>query len=397
MKHWQVRTAKADGSIEELHITANDEIAAAKQIRAKGLTPLSIRMVNRPRSKKVRGADVASTRLIREVSSLVAAGLPVEKALASLAKFSDKSLTGSIAADLLKEIRAGNSLSQAFAKLPDFFPPPFAQIAEAGEASGSLAEALSDLADWREKQQKFEAEMRGSLLYPVILLVFSTLAVIGILVFIVPIFEQIFVDMQAAPPAFTSFVFSASNSLVIWGPAIIAIIAVFSFAVGWWLRRPNSGLVLYRTLHNTAVSGKIVRALLAAKFCRVLAVLLQNGLSAAPAFRLASASLTDLFARQQLQQALEEVRRGSSLPEQINKSGVLPPLASEVLRIGDESGDLAPAAKRLAQMYEDQLERGTKQIMKIAEPVLIGFVGLIIGAIILSIMLAMISINQIEY
>ncbi|PCJ83252.1 MAG: hypothetical protein COA57_11750, partial [Flavobacteriales bacterium] len=164
---------------EELSITADDEISAAKQIRARGFTPLSIRAGSKPRQKKIRGASTAATRLIREISTLIAAGLPVEKALASLAKFSDKSLTGTIAADLLKDIRAGNSLSQAFAKLPDFFPPPFAQIAEAGEASGSLAHSLADLADWREQRQKFESEMRGSLLYPVILLIFSALAVIG--------------------------------------------------------------------------------------------------------------------------------------------------------------------------------------------------------------------------
>ncbi|MCF6291805.1 MAG: type II secretion system F family protein [Robiginitomaculum sp.] len=388
MKHWQVRGAKTDGSIEELSITADDEISAAKQIRAKGFTPVSIRKVSKRKPKKNRGADVASSRLIREISALIGAGLPVEKALASLAKFSDKSLTGTI---------AGNSLSQAFAKLPDFFPPPFAQIAEAGEASGSLAEALADLANWREKQQKFEAEIRGSLLYPVILLVFSALAVIGILVFIVPVFEEIFIDMQAAPPAFTEFVFATSRNLIFWGPGIITIIIVSSIAISWWFRRQSSRLALYRALHNTPISGQIVKSLLAAKFCRILAVLLQNGLSAAPAFRLASASLTDLFARQQLQKALEEVRRGSSLPEQINKAGVLPPLASEILRIGEETADLGSAAKRLAQMYEDQLERGAKQMVKIAEPLLIGFVGLVIGAIILSIMMAMVSINQIEY
>ncbi|MBL1430373.1 MAG: type II secretion system F family protein [Robiginitomaculum sp.] len=397
MKHWQVRAAKNDGSIEELSITANNEIAAAKQIRAKGFTPLSIRAGNKPRQKKIRGASIAATRLIREISALIGAGLPVEKALSSLAKFSDKSLTGTIAKGLLKDIRAGNSLSQAFEKMPDFFPPPFAQIAEAGEASSSLAEALGDLANWREQQQKFEAEIRGSLLYPIILLVFSALAVIGILVFIVPIFEKIFVDMQAVPPAFTGFVFATSRNLVLWGPGLLASIVIFSFIVGWWLRRPNSGLTVYRILHNSPISGKIIKPLLAAKFCRVLAVLLQNGLSAAPAFRLASASLTDLFARQQLQKALEEVRRGSSLPEQISKAAVLPPLASEILRVGEETADLAPAAKRLAQMYEEQLQRATKQIMNVAEPLLIGFVGLVIGAIILSIMMAMVSITQIEY
>ncbi len=397
MSGWKVRGARKDGAIEEIFITADTQTNAASEARARGLTPLSIQKGVQKPKKKIRGADKAATRLARELSALLGAGLTVEKALQSLSRFGGKSLTGRIAQDLLLEVRSGKPFSQALTEFPETFTPPFPQIAEAGEASGSLPEALADLANWREQKQKFESEMQGSLLYPVILLVFSTLAVIGILLFVVPRFEQIFDNMNAAPPAFAGFVFAVSAALSTWLPilGIGIFLCVFAFII--WYRRPRSKFMLYRISHQVPGLGKMLQAILAARFCRVLAVLLQNGLSAAPAFRLASAGLSDTYAREQLQGALEQVRRGSSLPDQIEQSGVLPPLAVEILRVGEETGDLAPAAKRLADLYEGRLERGIKMVIRLAEPLLIGFVGLVIGAIVLSILLALVSINEIEF
>ncbi|VAV90531.1 hypothetical protein MNBD_ALPHA06-2215 [hydrothermal vent metagenome] len=397
MKQWLIRVARPDGTLEEVSITAATELAAASQVRKRGLTPLSLREGSKNPRKKIKGAVQAATRLARELSALIGAGLTVERALQSLAKFADNSLAGKVANDLLGSVRAGNSLSQAFTQMPDIFPPPFPQIAEAGEASGSLAEALADLADWREKQQKFEAEMRGNLIYPVILLVFSAVAVIGLLLFVVPRFEQVFSDMSAQPPAMAAFVFSLSNGLGVWLPGIAAFVAVVMLAVGYWLRKPQSKIYLYRNAHQLPFLGKVARTFLAARFCRVLAVLLQNGLSAAPAFRLAGEGLSDVYAKEKLQNALEEVRRGKSLPDQIAATEIFPPLATEILRVGEETGDLAAAAKRLADLYEDRLERGTKLAVKLAEPLLIGFVGLVIGAIVISIILAMVSINEIGF
>jgi len=397
MKHWLVHATNTDGIVEELLVAAETELAAAGQARARGLTPIGIRVSTKQTAKKVRGAAAAATRLARELSALIGAGLTVERALQSLEKFAENSLSGRVARDLLVEIRAGNSLSQSFAQMPDIFPPPFAQIAEAGEASGSLAHSLADLADWREQRQKFESEMRGSLLYPVILLIFSALAVIGLLLFVVPRFEQIFIDMGSDPPAFAGMVFASSRGLTLWLPIIGGIIAAVVLALSIWLRRPGARLSMYRRAHHLPVFGPIMRAFLAARFNRVLAVLLQNGLSTAPAFRLAAAGLADLYAKQQLQAALVEVRRGGSLPEQIINANILPPLATEILRIGEETGDIAPAAKRLADLYEGRLERGTKLVVRLAEPLLIGFVGLVVGAIVLSILLALVSINEIGF
>jgi general secretion pathway protein F len=394
MSQYLVKTARSDGSLEEVHISADSEIAAARAARQRGLTPLSVHKSTGKSTQKVRGAAEAATRLARELSALVGAGLTVERALQSLQKFGDSTLTGKVARDLLAEVRAGKPLSQAFESMPEIFPPPFPQVAEAGEASSSLPEAMAGLADWREQRQRFESEMKGSLIYPVILLVFSFLMVTLLMVFVVPKFQQVFSDMGATPPAFAGFVFGLSQSMGTYLPYIAGILLVGFLALSAWLRRPRSRYLLYRWSHQLPVIGEMSRAMLAARFCRVLAVLLQNGLSAAPAFRLAAAGLTDDYAKEKLMLALEQVRRGSSLPDQIEQAGILPPLATEILRVGEETGDLAPVAKRLADLYEGRLERGTKMAVRLIEPIMILLVGLVVGAIVLSVMLAMISINE---
>ncbi|PHR59688.1 MAG: hypothetical protein COA47_09320 [Robiginitomaculum sp.] len=397
MNRWLVKATRDDGEVEELIVMATNELAAAGQARSRGLNPIKVSLDRAKTAKRIRGSGPAATRIARELSALIGAGLTVEKALASIQKFADGSLTAKVATELLIQVRAGQSLSQAIAAQPVIFPPPFAQIAEAGEASGSLADTLADLADWREKREKFESEMRGALLYPILLLIFSTLAVTGLMLFVVPQFEQIFTDMNVAPPPFAGMVFASSHALVLGAPLIGFGLAGFGLLFATWLRQPQSGRTLYRIAHGLPAIGPMVRAMLAARFCRVLAVLLHNGLSTAPAFRLASAGLQDQYAKERLQSALIEVRRGASLPDQIEQADVLPPMAVEILRIGEETGDIAPAAKRLAVLYEGQLERGTKLGVRIIEPILIGFVGLVIGTIVLSILLALVSINEIGF
>ncbi len=396
MSGFVVRAVAADGRETELFVQAASASEAAAMARARGLVPVSARPGEAPRRRRPpRGAAQAALRIVRELGALTAAGLTVEQALASLSTYASSALVASIAAGLQEDVRSGMSLADAFAARPEIFPPPLPQITEAGEVSGALPDALNDLADWQEKQAAFQSEIRGALVYPVILLVLAFLAVTGLLIFVVPRFEQVFADLGAAPPAFAAAVFATARFAARAAPLALAAGFLLVLLAGWWLRGAQARRWLHGQLHRLPLLGPLMRALLAARFCRVLAVLLRNGLSAAPAFRLATASLTDEYAKTRLEAALTEVRRGAALPDEIAKAGVLPPLAVEIIRVGEQTGDLAKATERLAVLYENRLERGASTAVRLAEPALIGFVGLIVGVIIISILLALVSVNNI--
>ncbi len=393
-----VKSVAADGAKSEIFVEAADDYEAAAKVRALGLTPLSTHAGQARRKKRApRGAHKAAARIVRELGALTGAGLTIEQALSSLARYASTPLIENITSGLHDDVRAGTSLADAFSARPEIFPPPFAQIAEAGESAGALPAALSDLADWQESRAAFESEIKGALLYPLILMVLALVAVGGLMVFVVPRFEQVFDDLGAAPPAFAATVFAIARGLTRAAPFILLAIIGISALSGLWLRRPTAKRQAYAAAHKLPGLGALMRTMLAARFCRVLAVLLQNGLSAVPAFRLASASLTDAFAKQRLEEALTEVRRGASLPAQIAQAEILPPLAVEIIRIGEQTGELGKATERLAKLYEDRLERGARTALRLAEPALIGFVGLIVGVIIVSILLALVSVNDIGF
>lgn len=395
MTRFKVQAQGANGKRETLIVQAENDLAAAHQVRKRGLVPLSVREAGSAASSAGNATSRKSaTRLIRELSALLLAGLTVEKALQTLSGFTGRGLPGALAGELLQLVRAGQPLSQALSARPDVFPAPLPQIAEAGEASGSLGRSLADLANWQERSQQFEADLRGALIYPVILMVFTTLVVLALLIFIIPRFETVFADMGSTPPAFTRFIFAISNGVQTWLPIGVGVITGTGLLITLWWRQESSRRIVHAALYRWPGTRSLVRSLLAARFTRVLSVLLQNGMSAAPAFRLASQSLRDLHARSRLETALAEVRRGASLSGEIAKADIFPPLAGEILRVGEETGDLTPAATRLADLYETRLERGMRAAIRLIEPALIGLSGLIIGAIVISIVLAVVSIND---
>jgi general secretion pathway protein F len=396
MSGYRVRAIDSKGVEHDIFIDAGSKQDAATKIRARGLTPISAKPGTPLRKKRPpRGANAAAARIVRELGALTGAGLTVEQALSSLSRYVSSSLMQTVAQSLREDVRSGMSLADAFSARPEIFPPPFPQIAEAGEVSGALSAALNDLADWQERRANFDGEIKGALIYPVILLVLAFVAVTGLLIFVVPRFEQVFADMGAAPPAFAAGVFATGRWLAKAGPFILAIGVGASFLTGLWLKGLEARRSAYAFAHRLPGLGPLLRSMLAARFCRVLAVLLQNGLSAVPSFRLASASLSDDYAKMRLEEALTEVRRGASLPDEIAKTGVLPPLAVEIIRVGEQTGELGKATERLATLLENRLERGARTALHLAEPALIGFVGLIVGVIIVSILLALVSVNDI--
>jgi general secretion pathway protein F len=396
MAWFAVRAIRPDGGEESIRIEAADRQAAAAIVTARGLTPIQIQTAReKPVPRPAAGSARLATRIARELSVLIAAGLSIEPALAALSRHAADKKLKSAADALLADVRGGASLSEAFAKRPEIFPPPFPEIAEAGEAGGALGRALGELADARERRQTVEASVRGALVYPAFLLVLATVAVSGLLIFVVPRFENLFDQIGRDIPAQAAFVFGLSRSLATFGPFIVIAIALIVMAIRFALARPAIREAFDRRILQVPLLGTASRTLIAARFCRVLALLLHNGLSAVPALRLASRAAGNLWAVRRLSEALAEVRTGRAFSERVEASDVLPPLAAELLSVGEETGDLGLAAERLASFYETRFEQNARLLSRIVEPAVIVLAGIAIGLVIVSILSAMVSINDV--
>jgi len=396
MALFAVSAIRPDGGEETIRIEAGDRTAAAAAISARGLTPIRVQSAREAPQKQASGkAKKMATRLARELSVLTAAGLSIEPALAALSRHAaDKKLKE--AADmLLADVRNGASLSEAFGKRPELFPSPFPEIAEAGEAGGALGSALGELADNREQREAVEASIKAALGYPAFLMLMSMGAIAGLIGFVIPRFRGLFEQIGQDVPEPAATVFGIAEIIGIAGPFVIA--GIFILVIGWRiaLSRPGVREQYDHWLLGIPKVGDAMRVVIAARFCRVLSLLLKNGLSAVPALKLSAKAAGNRWAMRRLSEALTEVRTGRGFADQVEASDVLPPLAAELLSVGEETGDLSAAASRLADFYETLFERNAKLFARIIEPAVIVLTGLVIAIVIISILLAMVSINDI--
>lgn len=396
MPEFAVRAISFDGAEEIVRIDAADSAAAAASASARGLTPIAVKLARDTRAPKpVRGAAKLATRLAREMSVLTAAGLSVEPALAALTRHATDTKLKTTAQLLLDDVRGGAALSEAFAARPELFPAPFPEIAKAGETGGALGNALGELADARERREAVEASIKGALFYPAFLLIGAMIAVSALLIFVVPRFQALLEQIGAETPPAAAIVFTAADFMTTIGPFILGAIILLVIGLRYALDRPGMREALDRRLITAPLIGSAMKTIVAARFCRVLALLLRNGISAAPALQLAAKAAGNRWAVKRLADALTEVRAGSGFSDRVEASDVLPSLAAELLSVGEETGDLGSAAERLAVFYETQFERGAKAVSRLVEPAVIVITGLVIGLVIVSILSALVSVNDI--
>lgn len=396
MASFAVRAIRADGGEETIRLEAADKTAAAAAVSARGLTPIRVQTATQsaPRAASGQSRKMA-TRIARELSVLIAAGLSIEPALAALSRHSTDKRLKETADTLLADVRSGASLSEAFSKRSDLFPAPFPEIAEAGEAGGALGKALGDLADNLEQRHAVESAIRGALAYPAFLMTVAIVAMAGLVSFVIPRFRGLFEQMGREVPEPAATIFGVSETIAAIAPWVFAVLAIAFFGLRLALMRPAIREAFDRWLLGLPAIGNGMRVIIAARFCRVLALLLKNGLSAAPALRLSANAAGNRWAVRRLGDALAEVRTGRGFSDRIEATQVLPPMAAELMSVGEETGDLGEASLRLADFYETQFERNAKLVAQIIGPVVIVVTGLVIGIVMVSILMAMVSINDI--
>ncbi|MFZ4070510.1 MAG: type II secretion system F family protein [Caulobacterales bacterium] len=389
-----VRFQNADGVIATADIRADSAAAAARQIAATGGFVLSAAPAA---TQRQRVDQATATRIAREVSLMLAAGMTLTDALAALARHGAHAKTRALATGLLCDVRAGQSLAGAFAARPDVFPAPFAEIAEAGETSGQLAQALADLAEHREQWAALTNSVRAALVYPAILMVVALMAVGMIFTVVVPRIRQVFTDAQIPPPPAAAFVFAAADIANWAAPVLLALLVLAAIATPIALGRAGARAALDKACLTAPVVRGAFQTLTTARYCRVLALLLRAGVGPALALKLAGQALPNGYARMRLTAVFQDVRRGGEIAAGLEGAGVLAPLAAQMLRVGEASGDLGPSSGRLAALYETRFKRGAEAAMRLAEPILVLVCGVVVGGVVIAMALALSSLNTVNF
>lgn len=334
------------------------------------------------------------THFTRELAILLGAGLPLDQSLALLKNDAGSTKLQRLIGAVAEEIGNGKSLNEAMALQGGAFPPIYTNMVRIGEASGSLETVLKRIAETRERAEKLSSKALSQMLYPCLLVLMAIAAVVIMLTFVVPRFKDMIMQQGSEVPEQARLVIATSDWLVDNGYTLLIatgsliVLGAFAWQQGWG-RRAIEDLLL-----RLPLVGHVMRLNLTVRFCRTLGVMLENGVEMHAAMKLVRDVIGNRHASDVIDQSYDALRKGRSFLEPIAKSALFPPVVVNMLRVGEETGNLTSACLHMADMFEDKMETAVQRTFTVLEPVVILLVSVFIGGIVVSIFSAVISMND---
>ncbi len=419
MPDFSWRAARADAQIVEGRLQATSLAQAMQQLRAQGLTPLQIAegtagaagvataaatqlsapraMPSTPgpglfRSSAVTASDVLV--MTSELSIMLKAGLSLDNALRVLIGMSAKPAMVSLTQTVLDDVKGGSPLSQALKRHPQQFGDFYINMVRSGEAGGQLSAVLERLVEHLERLRALKESVVSATIYPAILMVVAVLSLIAMLGFVVPQFETLFKGMGDALPTPTRIVMAVGRVFTDYGLVIGLVLLLVFWLARMWLRSSNGSQWWQGRALKLPLIGKLLLKYDLTLFARSLGTLLGNGVPLLQSLQIATQTVGNITLRQALEGVGPKVKGGGKMVDALQGSGIFEPLAISLVRVGEETGRMGPMLLELARLFNRDVETGIKRGLTLLEPLLIVVLGLLIAAIIVSILLGILSVND---
>ncbi len=389
-----IKAVNTSGMRLREEIEAQDLDSIKNLLKERGLIPVEIREIpsRRPLFKRIGDKDILA--FTQELRSLLEAGVPVDRALRILSEHSARPRMREIILKIYRDIEQGLSLSQALAKHREF-STVYLNMIRAGELSGALEDSLKRLEEFLEINISTKEEIKGALLYPA-LLTGVGLTALGVIVFyVIPRFKKMFEELGAVIPLTTQLVFSASSVLQSYWWIIGLIIILAGLALKISAGSPKGRDFIDEIKLKIPFLKEIYLRLIIARFSRTLGSLLQAGVPLLDSIRLARDVSGNRIISKRLRPIEEGVRKGRGVANPLKESGAFPPLLCQMVSVGEEAGRLEETFITIAERYEKEVAQYIKRLISLFEPVMIIVMGTIVAFIVISMLLAIFSINEI--
>lgn len=378
-------------------INAQSMDKAADELKKRGLTiatiseagPLDKEIHLDILAKKPKSRDIAV--FCRQFVSIINAGVSVVSALEMLAEQTENQRLSKAIEECRVSIEKGETLSSAMGQHRDVFSDLFITMVEAGEASGSLDISIKRMAEQEEKSAKLKATVKKASIYPIMVLLVSVFVIYGLLAFVVPTFQNMFTQIGGEMPSITRAIIALSTFVRNNNLLLLVLLAALIIGLKTFKKTEAGRRFTGKISIKLPLFGKLTVKTACARLSRTLSVLLSAGISLNDALQITAQTMTNVFFRDALLDARDDVTMGDSLSESLKKSGLFPPLVYHMTGIGEESGDVEGMLDRLAVYYEEEVEQGTAQLLALLEPLIIIFLAIIVGTIILSVILPMMN------
>jgi type IV pilus assembly protein PilC len=376
-------------------ITAADLNAAREQLRVKGLLAQSLKEISEGAGlggTTIGGKKVKAKSLqifSRQFATMIEAGLNVVSALVILEEQTDDQALAAILVELRKDVEGGLLLSEAMAKHPKVFSRLYISMVEAGEAAGILDIVLDRVAFQIEKQEAIRRKVKSAMVYPTMVLIFATLVLIGMLMFLVPVFVKIFASLNGQLPTLTRYVVTVSD-LLRNRPYIILLIPAAVFGFMRW-KKTESGRQKWDTfkLKVPMRIGDTVLKVTMARFSRTLSTLVAAGVDIIKALEITGQTAGNWVIEEALAGVRQRVHEGVPIAQPLVENEIFPPMVAQMVKIGEETGELEKMLSKIADFYEDEVDAAVSSLTSIVEPIMMIGVGIMVGIIIISMYMPM--------
>ena len=381
-------------------INAPDIETAREQLRARGLLANSLKELAaggdegaRTMFKKIKPRSMQI--FSRQFATMIEAGLNIVAALVILEEQTDDAYLADIISELRADVEGGLLLSQAMARHPKVFNELYVSMVQAGEASGMLDNVLDRVAEQIEKETKIKRRVKGAMIYPTVVFTFASLVLCAMLMFIVPIFARIFSSLGGQLPLLTRVVVHASDLLRQRWYIVFPLIAAIIWGTLRYKRTESGRQAWDRIkLRIPLKIGEVVLKVTMARLLRTLATLVAAGVDIIKALEIAGSTAGNWMVEQAMTEVRTKVQEGIPIAEPLTHDPLFPPMVSQMVKIGEETGELEQMLSKIADFYEDEVDAAIQSLTSIIEPIMMIGVGFMVGIIIIAMYLPMFKMMQ---
>jgi type IV pilus assembly protein PilC len=379
---YTARSFAGDLKTATLEASTRDDVIA--QLRRQRL---SVVKIDEAVTKKARRGHIKMRDIViftRQFSTMINAGLPLVQALNILAEQSQNKVLSDITRKVVFDVESGKTVADAMGKHPQAFSPLYVNMVAAGEAGGILDTILMRLATFMEKNDALMRKVKGATIYPSVIMGVAAIAVTVLLIFVIPVFENLFTSAGLALPLPTRVVMAMSRFLKGYWYFVIAFFVTAWFMYKRYTATSDGRLKVDRLLLQVPVLGDVIRKAAVSRFTRTLGTLVSSGVSILDGLEITAKTAGNRVVQDAIMESRASIAGGDTIAQPLKKSGVFPPMVISMISVGEQTGGLDEMLSKIADFYDDEVDAAVSNLLSLLEPMMIVFLGVVVGGMVVS-------------
>ena len=399
MPQFEYKVKKGPGDVTTGVMEAESQRAVVSQLRDMGFFPISVEEYAGPEKKDVLKQAFIRVKLkdrnvfFRQLANLIESGMPIVRALNTLREQTENPKMSEIIEELRESVQKGSDFAEALEKHPKVFPPMYTNLVRAGETGGSLEDSLWRLVAFGEQDEELRGKAFSAMVYPIFLFVIGTSAIFILVSFVFPKFIVIFEDFGSSLPLPTIIVMAICEFMGSFWWAVLLVMGGIGYSFMRYARSEGGRARLDKQWLRLPVVGGVIQRYEMAKFARTLGTLFDNGVPVLSALRITADTLSNSAIAEEVMYVQGRVTEGESISDGLSNCQHFPPLVVNMIAIGEETGRLGSVTKRIADAYDMEVDRAVKSMTALLEPIMIVIMGVIIGGLVISMLLPMLTLS----